>query len=222
LVPPGGGYVEPQTAVIFDNGTGATNRANDYTRPTDWATSANPAGGDQKWATLYYNNQLVCEYINATTADPNTGNEPCNIAGSCGATPTPTATMTSTATPTATPSITPAMPLLKTVNVSAAILGDTVTFCINWTNDSTSVRTFNVWDSISTYISYLGCISGCAKTGQVVSWTVTSANPGDTGTFCFWGTLNGFPWLPGGEAPGAAPKRRETLLALYFPLEGAP
>ena len=207
LIPPGGGWAGPSNQEWFrPNSSVAISRANDYTRPSDYPScGASPyTGGDSKYATLYYNGSLVCEYINATTPDPNTGNEPCNIAGSCGASPTPTTTPT------------PAMQLVKSMSVAGAALGDTVTYCLAWTNNAAAAQTFDVWDTISTYISYLGCISGCAKAGNVVSWTIVGAAPGASGSVCFWGTVNGYPWHLEPLEDALALRPRGADEALYF------
>lgn len=105
---------------------------------------------------------------------------------------------------------TPSMPLVKTVNVPNANVGDTVTYCVSWTNNSGSLQSFSVWDTVSPFISYLGCLSGCAQTAGVVSWSVVGAAAGASGTFCFWGTVAGYPRLPSSGTQTAT---------LFFPLE---
>jgi uncharacterized repeat protein (TIGR01451 family) len=109
-------------------------------------------------------------------------------------TPTPTysktLTMTLTSTSTSTP--TPSMPLSKNSNVSTATLGDTVTYCLNWNNNSNSAQTMIIWDTLSTSISYLGCDNGCTKAGQLLNWNLGSKASGSNGSVCVWGTVVGY------------------------------
>ena len=98
------------------------------------------------------------------------------------------------ATPTPSPSLTPTprMPLVKTVNVSQATLGDTLTFCIQWTNDSSATQTLNIWDSLSAALGYLGCSDACSASGQLLRWTF-SAPAGAAGQVCAWAVITGYP-----------------------------
>ena len=119
-------------------------------------------------------------------------------------TPTPTITPSATPsnTPQATPSFTqtvaatrtntPTMPLVKTSNVSQATIGDTITFCIAWTNNASSAQTVHFWDSVSPYLTYVGCSNSCTKTANAVAWSVSAA-PGASGSSCFWGTVSAYP-----------------------------
>ena len=115
-------------------------------------------------------------------------------------TATPTRTLTNTPSPTPsasptpvfTPTKTPLMPLTKTANVASATIGDTITFCIAWTNDSSATQTVHFWDTVSPYLTYVGCSNACTKTGNTVAWGV-SAPSGASGQSCFWGTVSGYP-----------------------------
>jgi uncharacterized repeat protein (TIGR01451 family) len=118
-----------------------------------------------------------------------------------------------------TPTPTPSMPLVKTINVPTANLGDTVTYCVNWTNNSSAAQSFNVWDTVPASITYLGCISGCAQSGGVVSWSLVGAAAATSGTFCFWGRVSGYPLLPGAQLQVAALPARDEIQALFFPLK---
>ena len=111
----------------------------------------------------------------------------------------PTVTPTSTATPlnSPTPTVTPQMALTKTSNVASATLGDTLTYCISYKNDSSGTVTMSVWDTVNSLLSYLGCNTGCSKSGSLVLWSIPGVASGASGTVCFWGTVNGYPSLPG-------------------------
>ena len=138
-------------------------------------------------------------------------------------TPTPTLTATPsftfsptlTRSPTITLTVTPQMALTKSANVSQATIGDTITFCLNWSNDSGGTKIVNSWDSIPATLTYLGCSNSCTKTGSVVAWSVNAA-AGASGQVCFWGTVNGYPWLPNLEMPAMAIERRRRYEALYL------
>lgn len=103
VVPANGGYVETNSATNslatwhFSDWSSFT-RASDYSRVTDAGTSS-AARSNLAYYTLYYNDQLVCEYTSASAMDTATGLEPCNVSG-CAPSPTPTP---STPTPTPTP-----------------------------------------------------------------------------------------------------------------------
>jgi uncharacterized repeat protein (TIGR01451 family) len=138
---------------------------------------------------------------------------------------TPTATLTRTQTftfsptltrsPTITSTVTPALALVKSSNVSQATIGDTITFCLAWSNDSGVIKVVNHWDTIPSTLTYVGCSNSCTKTGSVVSWSVNAAI-GASGQACFWGKVNGYPWLPSPGAPLMAIERRRRYEALYL------
>ncbi len=104
----------------------------------------------------------------------------------------PSPTQSYSPTPAATPTMTPQMPLVKTANVGTATIGDTITFCIAWTNDSSAPQTVHFWDTVSAYLTYIGCSNSCTKTGSTVAWGVAAAS-GASGQSCFWGKVNGYP-----------------------------
>lgn len=110
-------------------------------------------------------------------------------------TPSPSATPTPSpcATPTPSPSSTPGMELVKSASVGVATLGDTITFCLQWKNDSQSSVPMLLWDSLQPYLSYLGCDHGCTEAGQLVDWNLGLVLPGATGTACFWAKVSGYP-----------------------------
>lgn len=134
------------------------------------------------------------------------------------ATPTATRTVTPSATPTFSASPTPSMPLVKTSNLSNATIGDTITFCIAYTNDSGATQTIKVWDTISSFLTYIACNNSCAKSGSVVSWSVASVAAGGSGSVCFWGTVNGYPFMPELMQVQTAALRQEDLDQLFAPL----
>jgi hypothetical protein len=114
---------------------------------------------------------------------------------------TPSITWTRTATPTQTtvttpqtPSFTPTplMTLNKSVNKTQAMLGETLTFYLDWTNDSSNATTYKIWDSVSPYLTYVGCNSGCTSSGSVVNWSFAAAS-GSSGQVAFWAYISSTP-----------------------------
>lgn len=106
------------------------------------------------------------------------------------ATPTFTASPAVYQSPTSTP--TPQMKLVKSVNTGVAVIGDTLTFYLDWSNDASAGVTYQLWDSVSPFISYMGCNGGCSYAGSVVRWSF-AASAGSSGQVAFWGTINGAP-----------------------------
>ncbi len=84
------------------------------------------------------------------------------------------------------------MRLQKSVNVSQAVVGDTLTFTIQWVNDAAGTVSYQIWDSLSPFLSYLGCDNGCTASGQFVAWNF-SAPPGSSGQVALWARINGAP-----------------------------
>jgi uncharacterized repeat protein (TIGR01451 family) len=168
-----------------------------------------PNSASNAWAASLPN----CILINSPTVSPTpspTGTPtrtPTN-------TPSPTASVT--ATPTPTPSVTPQMALTKTSNVMTATIGDTITFCINWENDSGATNTINVWDSVPSTLSYMSCSNACSQSGGVVSWSF-STGAHTSGTVCFWGTVNGYPWWPMWTQTVAILPPSKELQQLFLP-----
>jgi uncharacterized repeat protein (TIGR01451 family) len=103
-----------------------------------------------------------------------------------------TFTPTPTPSPSPTPTVTPSMPLVKSASVSTATIGQTVTFCMLWTNDSSATQTMNLWDSVPSMLTYLGSSPSGSVSAGVVSWSF-SAGSGSGGTDCFWGVVSGYP-----------------------------
>lgn len=119
-----------------------------------------------------------------------------------GPAPTATSTVTLTVTPspssTPTPSMTatPGLPLSKSINVSVADFGDTITYNLTYTNDSSGTVTMVIWDTIPSQIGFVGCDNACSQNGGLVSWALSGVPAGASGTVKFWGSINAYPWLP--------------------------
>lgn len=134
------------------------------------------------------------------TATPSVSPSPSTsptISPSATRSPTPSVSPTFTASPTAAPgsptvSPTPQMRLIKSADRATAILGDTITYSIQWQNDSNGSVTYPISDALASTISFLGCDSGCSHSGQNVSWSF-SAGPNSSGTVKVWVQVASYP-----------------------------
>lgn len=115
------------------------------------------------------------------------------------ATNTPIASATTTLTP-------QAVPMTKSINVGSASIGDTITYCISWTNQSGGSTAISVWDTVPIVMAYLSCwaqsgaLTGCSYNPRVVLFNIgASVANGASGTVCFNAVITGYPWLPGAD-----------------------
>ncbi len=106
-------------------------------------------------------------------------------------TPTPSASPTATPGPTLTP--TPLMSLTKSCNLTTATLGSTLTYTLTYKNDSNASVTVQLWDTVSSFLTYQGSSPAGTLSGGVISWSIPSVPAGTQGTVSFWGTVNGYP-----------------------------
>jgi hypothetical protein len=137
--------------------------------------------------------------------------------------PTRTATGTITGTPTRTPSFTVsptngpttptitqtpiAVPMTKSQSVSSATIGDTVTYCMTWTNNTGGAASISIWDTVPITMAYLSCwaasgsLSSCSYSPRVTLFTIGAAIAnGASGQVCFSAVITGYPWTPGFDA----------------------
>jgi uncharacterized repeat protein (TIGR01451 family) len=145
------------------------------------------------------------------------------ISNSPTASPVLTATPSRTATPVYSPTISPtfsvtppytatqtptpiSIPMSKSSSVSSASLGDTLTYCITWVNNTGGATNVVVWDTVPLAMTYTGYsidgVSGAAGgsySPRLVIWDLGSKAASASGTVCFWGVISGYPWMPGVE-----------------------
>jgi uncharacterized repeat protein (TIGR01451 family) len=193
-IPGAGGWLKPgndgDTAAQFWNGGSAFTKTDDYSQASALGSGFAGRTEDEHYR-LYDGGALVCEYDSYSTQDPLTGQDPCGISGCVAPTPTPTVTPTVTPVLTATP--TPRMALLKTVNVSQAVLGDTITYCLDWSNDSSAPQTIVFWDTLDPVLTYLGGSPAPSQSGQTLTWNLGPQAPGNAGQACFWVRVDAYP-----------------------------
>ena len=102
--------------------------------------------------------------------------------------PTPTPTVTPTATLTPTPNFT----LIKSSSHTVASVGDTVTFCIDWNNPSSSPMTRVFLDNLQPEYTFINADSGCTASGQLVTCSFPAAAY-SSGTKCIRVEVNSVP-----------------------------
>ncbi len=91
----------------------------------------------------------------------------------------------------------PVLNLSKSASSTFAYLGDTITYCLTYTNSSSSDRDTNIWDTVPANTLYLGCSGGCDLVGgTIVHWFLT-VGAGYSGTLCFWVKVTGYPFING-------------------------
>jgi uncharacterized repeat protein (TIGR01451 family) len=81
---------------------------------------------------------------------------------------------------------------VKSASVSQASVGDTITFCVAWTNDSSAAMTRTFYDLLVPELTWLGGQSGCTASGQLVTCSFPAA-AGAGGSKCFWAQVNSAP-----------------------------
>ncbi|MCX8092750.1 MAG: DUF11 domain-containing protein [Candidatus Goldbacteria bacterium] len=179
LIPPNGGYMQSGSphSMFRRTGSRCLSDENDYSRIAE-APNCGSGYSDLKEVPLFYDNVHVCEYESGSTPDAETGMVYCYSSENCGS----------------------YLKLFKSVNVTQATLGQTITYCITVTNTSGSTVTFNLWDTLPTVLDYVGCDNSCSvlNTGgrTIVSWTISNLAPSGSATRCFWGVVARYPWNP--------------------------
>lgn len=109
--------------------------------------------------------------------------------------PTPTPPYTATRTPTP-----QAVPMTKSVNAASASIGDTISYCISWQNNSGGAYTVVIWDTLPLPLTFIGADNGGTYSPRLVVWNLGSRPNGASGTVCVGAVVTGYPWLPGFQA----------------------
>jgi len=89
------------------------------------------------------------------------------------------------------------MALSKSANVSTAVFGSTITFTLAYTNDSAAMVNITITDSVPATLTFMGADKGGSYSAGVVTWTISNVPSYGTGTVNMWGTVSGYPMLPG-------------------------
>ena len=143
--------------------------------------SATPTPTITRTSTPTYTRTLTLTYTITRTYTPS------------GSSPTFTRTPTSTFTRTPTPTFTVpplSIELTKTINTNVAMLGDTITYCLNYRNAGSTAVSFRIWDTVPGVTDFVGCDNSCSTTTiggyTIVYWDLTNVPAGGTGQRCFW------------------------------------
>lgn len=81
------------------------------------------------------------------------------------------------------------------------MIGDTVQYCITFTNQGIVVSDLNIWDTIPYELDFLYAtipyntqtVSVNGYNHTMVYWTLPSVVPGDSGSVCIWARVARFP-----------------------------
>lgn len=113
----------------------------------------------------------------------------------------------------------PVVNITKTISKTTVNLGDTITYCFNYNNTTSSPWTFNIWDTIPSATDFVGCDHGCTTqtsgSNVVVTWPINVPANG-TGSVCTWVAADryGILTMPGVE-PGPFAPGLHSLYAEY-------
>lgn len=243
FVPPGGGFLESQSPPVFFrpcgwSGTSTNDPSDDYSSFMSWPQCSGSTPGSA-WTSspkigLYYAGTILCEWSSNSSGDANSGVPHCGSGSGCNSCPpgymantarNDTGDSNTICVPIYSPTPTPGMQLTKTADKPQATLGDTITYTINWVNDSSAARTMTIWDTVPANLTYVGCnapVGSCSQSGGLVTWSLGSQGAGASGSVTFWATVSSYPWLPNwldqrvAQGP-PAPKARELMLGLWAP-----
>lgn len=200
-LPGGGGYYSTwnqDPAQYYRSGNPdivTTGLNDDFMRVTDMTSCTNLSGtkvtitsitDNEPYISLLYKSTPVCEYTSKTTSDSSSGTIPCE-----------TPCSGNTYCPATTP--TPAIALTKTIDKTVATIGDTISYCIIYTNNASyTITTLNIWDTIPAVTDFITGTAGFSTTGftapVVVSWTLSSVAPSASATYCFTVRVARYPY----------------------------
>ncbi len=91
--------------------------------------------------------------------------------------------------------------LHKSIDKTEVTIGDTITYCLTYTNEgNNTVTSYAIWDTIPYVTQYIGCTGGCnwyvdGAGNTVVYWNIPTINIGASGTVCFWVRVYRYPYL---------------------------
>ena len=91
--------------------------------------------------------------------------------------------------------------LRKSIDKTQVTIGDTITYCLTYTNEgNNTVTSYAIWDTIPYVTQFIGCTGGCnwyvdAAGNTVVYWIIPTINIGASGTVCFWVRVYKYPYL---------------------------
>jgi hypothetical protein len=86
--------------------------------------------------------------------------------------------------------------ITKTISKTVLALGETFTYCFNYSNPEGVARTFNLWDTIPYVTDFVGCDHSCTTqtygSNVVVNWSISVPSNG-SGSVCMWVAANRYP-----------------------------
>lgn len=90
--------------------------------------------------------------------------------------------------------------LVKSVNQGTFTLGQTATYCFQWSSTGSDPADLVIWDTLPAILTYVGSTApGSLQVfgpNNVVVWDLGSQAPGASGTVCVWARVDAYPFRP--------------------------
>lgn len=87
--------------------------------------------------------------------------------------------------------------LTKSINKNVFTFGDTVTYCMAWSNTGTAPVAVTIWDTLAAVLTYIGSDNGGSPAaGNLVVWNLGTQPANSSGTVCVWARITAYPLLP--------------------------
>jgi uncharacterized repeat protein (TIGR01451 family) len=91
--------------------------------------------------------------------------------------------------------------LVKSINKNVFAFGETVTYCIAWSNTGTAAVNVTITDPYDPVLTFVGADNGGTNSGHTMTWNLGSQAANSSGTVCFWAKITAYPSLPTPWAP---------------------
>lgn len=91
--------------------------------------------------------------------------------------------------------------LVKSIAQTVYSFGDTVTYCIAWSNTGTAAVNMVITDPYDPILTFIGADNGGTNSGHTMTWNLGSQPANSSGTVCFWAQITAYPSLPTPWAP---------------------
>jgi uncharacterized repeat protein (TIGR01451 family) len=91
--------------------------------------------------------------------------------------------------------------LVKSIAKNIYSFGDTVTYCIAWSNTGTAAVNVTITDPYDPILTFIGADNGGTNSGHTMTWALGNQPANSSGTVCFWAQITAYPSLPTPWAP---------------------
>jgi uncharacterized repeat protein (TIGR01451 family) len=90
--------------------------------------------------------------------------------------------------------------LVKSVNQGTFMLGETATYCFQWTSSGSDPANVVIWDTLNPILTYIGSTAPGALQviggNNVVVWNLGPQAAGNSGSVCVWARIDAYPFNP--------------------------